>query len=321
MILSQALLSPCRSGPEKGAILEDLIVRQKPQVWKKDCNLLPSSVDFVVKLREAFPSPPLLSAHSLQLVLELGTFIGYGTVRIARALPPGGRVISIEADEDRVSEWEDINPMHAAFQPGIIISRIRYVQLVTCTETQACAVHILHPTPSLYVLTMQADVARQVLSLAGSPASPSGKVEVVLGLSTEVLPAIAASLPPETRTAGLVFLDHCKSCYLRDLLLMERLGIVGPGTIVIADNVKVRALDNSFWIGKDMVFHPVRRMPPQVPGAPDFMAHVTQDQASLSTSGCTYETRLVDATYEVEERYKKDWRPQLDAMSVSVCIH
>lgn len=56
-----------RSGPEKGRVLEELVASESPS-----------------------------------LVLELGTFMGYGTIRIARALPPGGRVVSIEASPEQV---------------------------------------------------------------------------------------------------------------------------------------------------------------------------------------------------------------------------
>lgn len=58
---------PDRCGPEKGAILERLVARQRPA-----------------------------------LALELGTFMGYGCARIARQLPPGGRLVSIEAREEQV---------------------------------------------------------------------------------------------------------------------------------------------------------------------------------------------------------------------------
>ena len=60
----------CSCGPEKGAILESLVAEQRPA-----------------------------------LALELGTFMGYGAARIARNLPPGGRLISIEASEEQVGGW------------------------------------------------------------------------------------------------------------------------------------------------------------------------------------------------------------------------
>jgi predicted O-methyltransferase YrrM len=39
-----------------------------------------------------------------QLALELGTFMGYGAARISRQLPPGGRLITIEAGEEQVTD-------------------------------------------------------------------------------------------------------------------------------------------------------------------------------------------------------------------------
>ncbi|KAI3428022.1 hypothetical protein D9Q98_006408 [Chlorella vulgaris] len=228
-----------RCGPEKGAILESLVARQRPQ-----------------------------------LALELGTFMGYGAARISRQLPPGGRLITIEAGEE------------------------------------------------------QAEVARQVLQLCGveTGEGPGARVQVVNGLSGDVLPRLrelagtAAGL-----AAGLVFLDHCKPCYLPDLISMERLGLVQAGTVVVADNVLV-------------------------PGAPDYLAHVGADAARarrslvesdaldislpLGTtpasggagagdgggSGCAYRTQLVGSMFEVEQRFKPDWQPQQDALSVSLCL-
>lgn len=59
-----------RCGPEKGALLERLVEQQRPA-----------------------------------LALELGTFMGYGAMRIARRLPPGGRVITVEGDEEQARGW------------------------------------------------------------------------------------------------------------------------------------------------------------------------------------------------------------------------
>lgn len=57
----------CRSGPEKGRLLEELVASQAPV-----------------------------------LALELGTFMGYGAIRIACSLPPGGRLVSVEASAEQV---------------------------------------------------------------------------------------------------------------------------------------------------------------------------------------------------------------------------
>jgi predicted O-methyltransferase YrrM len=184
-----------------------------------------------------------VAAAAPALALELGTFMGYGSIRIARNLPPGGRLVSLEADE------------------------------------------------------AQAAVAREVLAWAGVPPA---RAAVVTGLAAEALPGLAAEAA--AAAAGFVFLDHAKTAYLPDLLEMERLGLVGPGSVVLADNVVV-------------------------PGAPGYLEHVmprpedgaAQAEGAPAPGACTWRTTLVDAEYEVEERYKQGWAPQRDAVAVSVC--
>ena len=58
----------------------------------------------------------------------------------------------------------------------------------------------------------------------------SDRITFLLGPSTEVLATMQGRF-------DLVFLDHWKHLYKTDLLLMEERGLVGPGTIVVADNV------------------------------------------------------------------------------------
>jgi hypothetical protein len=110
---------------------------------------------------------------------------------------------------------------------------------------------------------------------------------------------------------------------------MERLGLVAPGSLVLADNVLI-------------------------PGAPDFLAHVgaatgpgsgssfavpsssmfkggskgsrrssgssSGADDSVGSSGLAWSTELLETAYEVEERYKVDWQPRRDAMSISRCL-
>jgi len=45
---------------------------------------------------------------SPQLTLELGTYCGYSALRIARALPPGGRVVSLERDPARAELAQEL---------------------------------------------------------------------------------------------------------------------------------------------------------------------------------------------------------------------
>ena len=85
----------------------------------------------------------------------------------------------------------------------------------------------------------------------------------------------------------VLFLDHAKERYLPDLKLYEDAGVVRRGTTVIADNVVY-------------------------PGAPGYLEYV-------DTAAKRYETRLIDAMFEYDQVWKKDWKgTPKDALSVSV---
>ena len=200
-----------RSGPEKGQLLERLVSECRPA-----------------------------------LALEVGTFMGYGAIRIARQLPQGGKLVSLEGD------------------------------------------------------AAQADVARQIIAWAGL----EGRVQVMTGLARSSLPMVAQQQQPG-EAAGFVFLDHCKPCYTPDLIRMEELGLIQRGTVVAADNVIV-------------------------PGAPGYLKHVgagpvdgaggESSDDGVSNRKFRYRTELIEAEYEVEERYKPNWKPQKDAVAVSYCL-
>jgi catechol O-methyltransferase len=58
----------------------------------------------------------------------------------------------------------------------------------------------------------------------------SGQVTFIQGPSTKVIATLDGRF-------DLVFLDHWKDLYKKDLQLIEEHGLVGPGSIVVADNV------------------------------------------------------------------------------------
>lgn len=154
--------------------------------------------------------------------------------------------------------------------------------------------------------------------------------------------------PPPLEThppaASLACSLACRApqCYLPDLLSLERLGLVGAGSLVLADNVVV-------------------------PGTPDFLAHVsaplalprgagsvgagssgadlTAAVAALTSAAATgssssgaaggsgaaagaaapeggyaYRSTLLPTAFEVEEKYKAGWQPVQDAMALSLCV-
>ena len=122
-----------------------------------------------------------------------------------------------------------------------------------------------------------AEVATKVIAYAGL----SDRVEVIIGDSSQVLPSVGKTIGT---SVDYVLLDHRKSLYLPDLQQMEKLGIVVPGTLVVADNVVY-------------------------PGTPDYLAYVK--------SGTAWETRLVQAKFEYDMWWQPGWQPKADALSFS----
>lgn len=239
----------------------------------------------------------------------------------------------------------------------------------------------LHPPPlhcqhNTHLCTdLQAEVARQVLELAGVPVGtgPGARVQVLSGLSGELLPRLRelAGLPEGGAPVQFAFLDHCKpvsepacwpewlrafgldhrsrpchsptppnshpplhfQCYLPDLLAMEAQGLVGPGTLLLADNVIVPGTP-------DYLAHmggPSNGMPPSASAAGSgtgsssaggvfLPVAATSSSAGSSSSGgsgaggFSYRTELIATAFEVEERFRTDWQPQRDAMAVSLCV-
>ncbi|KAG5457772.1 MAG: S-adenosyl-L-methionine-dependent methyltransferase, partial [Olpidium bornovanus] len=121
----------------------------------------------------------LRKVDPLMTVVELGTFVGYSAVRIARLLPPGGKVYTIDPEVER-------------------------------TNT----------------------VAKEVVAFAGL----ADKVEFVPGTAAEALPKLSAREELKGKV-DCVFIDHHKDYYLSDLQLIEKLGLLRPGALVVADNV------------------------------------------------------------------------------------
>jgi catechol O-methyltransferase len=75
-----------------------------------------------------------------------------------------------------------------------------------------------------------AEVARQVVEFAGLSAA----VEFRVGKAESVLPELVAGGPFD-----LVFIDHWKDLYLPDLQRIEALGLLRPGSVVVADNIEL----------------------------------------------------------------------------------
>lgn len=134
------------------------------------------------------------------VALELGTYCGYGALRIARAAP-GARVYSVE-----LAEANAINARQIWEHAGV-------ADRVTC------------------VVGTIGDGGRTLDRLANEYGFASGALD-------------------------FVFLDHDKDAYLNDLQSILDRGWLHPGSIVVADNVRI-------------------------PGAPKYREYMRQQQGKL----------------------------------------
>jgi catechol O-methyltransferase len=117
------------------------------------------------------------------LVLELGTYVGYGALRIARAAP-GAKVFSVE-----LAEANAANARRIWAHAGV-------VDRVTC-------------------------------------------VVGTIGDDGHTLDALADRHGFSAGALDFVFLDHDKNAYLSDLQSILARGWLHPGSIVVADNVRI----------------------------------------------------------------------------------
>lgn len=89
---------------------------------------------------------------------------------------------------------------------------------------------------SLEMSAKNADITRQVVDHAGL----SDKVTVVTGILKDKVEELKSLLQKQGQTTfDFVFLDHDKNYYLSDFLILKEAGLVGQGTILFADNMRI----------------------------------------------------------------------------------
>jgi catechol O-methyltransferase len=158
-----------------------------------------------------------------RLVLELGTYCGYSALRMARVMPPGARVVSIELSE------------------------------------------------------ANAAVARRILEHAGV----GDRVTVVVGTLGDggtTMDVLESEHGFAAGAVDFVFLDHAKQAYLPDLKRLLERRWLRPGSVVVADNVRL-------------------------PGAPEYRAFMSSEQGRTwqtveHKAHVEYQTLLKDLVLE-----------------------
>lgn len=98
-----------------------------------------------------------------------------------------------------------------------------------CGYSAILLADVVGPRAHVTSIEIDADAAessRSIIEAAGM----SDRITVVHGSSTETIPTLEGRF-------DLVFMDHWKDLYKSDLELIEGHGLIGPGSIVVADNV------------------------------------------------------------------------------------
>ena len=117
-----------------------------------------------------------------------------------------------------------------------------------------------------------AEIARSIHEYAGV----ADRIKVVNGYTDNVIPRLREDFNVDS--FDLIFIDHYSEVYLRDLKMLEDLGLIQSGTMIVADNV-------------------IR------PGAPDYLEYIRNNPNYTST------------LYESNLEYKED---VIDGVEVSV---
>ena len=93
----------------------------------------------------------------------------------------------------------------------------------------------LKPDAKLYSIELSpamVKISTELIEFAGL----SEQVTVVQGSSTETLQRFQSNEFPIT-SFDFVFIDHWKTLYKSDLLLMEKLNLIKQGSVIVADNI------------------------------------------------------------------------------------
>ncbi len=147
-----------------------------------------------------------MSELNPEKVLELDTYCGYSTVRIARLLPPGARLITLEFNAD-----------YAAIARQVIAWAGLEDKVRTCSSTNTLfkytnlgifflVVYILKDKTHLLFIMRRANALLH-------------QIQLVEGASEDWIPRMKEHFGIET--FDFVFLDHWKDRYLPDTKLME----------------------------------------------------------------------------------------------------
>ncbi|KAJ5436046.1 O-methyltransferase family 3 [Penicillium cf. griseofulvum] len=158
-----------------------------------------------------------------------------------------------------------------------------------------------------------AAVAAALMELAGL----DDVVDIIVGPCRDSLRKIRQIYP--TGAVDVLFIDHAKFQYVGDLKLCEELGLVRPGTTVIADNVISPGNPEYRAYVRESTRDKIRRVDQEQKVQMTSLADLSKEQ-SMGNPYLTYDTTLIESFAptgepgEVDERGKKEsWMCGLSA--------
>jgi catechol O-methyltransferase len=91
--------------------------------------------------------------------------------------------------------------------------------------------------PEARIISIEPDSIRvAIASKVASIARVADKISFAFGTAEDVIPTLRDKFRIDH--VGLIFIDHAKTRYVSDLLLFKTHGLLRPGTVVVADNIK-----------------------------------------------------------------------------------
>jgi catechol O-methyltransferase len=140
-----------------------------------------------------------------------------------------------------------------------------------------------------------AAVAASLVDLAGL----RDTVRVIVGTGADGIQILAKEGAFQGAQLDMIFLDHHKPSYTTDLKLCERLGLVGPGTVLIADNMII-------------------------PGNPPYAAWVraSVSEKKVQNEAATTPEERGNPNLQYESQFVKSFEPSgmEDAMEITQCV-
>ncbi|KAK4686149.1 catechol O-methyltransferase, partial [Tremellales sp. Uapishka_1] len=237
----------------------------------------------------------LIKERKPKLILELGSYVGYSGISFSRHLP------AIHPDSVYPVGWTSSTT-----------DRAGYI--------------------SLEKSEIYANTARGACQLAGV----GHVVKVVVGSSTSSLRRLRQTLDlPKDVHFDMVFLDHLKPLYTIDLKVMEEEGLIGPGTVLVADNV-IKPGNPSYLSyvraspalkHRSLALGPLTEQPAATPNPPEseWMTAFRDgpiDEARWVPEEAEGASAKGDPTLVYESSMLAGWDPytgERDAVEVSVC--